>query len=135
MTEHLVKTWDFIEPMEQAQDAAGVEDCLLELARLFGFTSVFGGVVPGPHTSPSEVPSSILIQRMPDESTRRYNGRGYVFRDPIVRQLQFARAPFTWDDACTRCADTGDVRLIRGEAREFGLIHGHVVPIPTSMER
>jgi LuxR family quorum sensing-dependent transcriptional regulator len=131
MTEHLVKTWDFIERMEQAQDAAGVEDCLLELANLFGFTSVFGGVVPGPHTRPSEVPSSILVQRMPGEWIRRYNGRGYVFRDPIVQQLQHARAPFSWEEAYAHGVEIGDVRLIRGEAKEFGLVHGHVVPIPT----
>jgi hypothetical protein len=67
MTEHLVKARDFIERMEHAQDAAGVEDCFLELANLFGFASVFGGVGPLPHTRPSEVPSSILVQRMPGE--------------------------------------------------------------------
>ncbi|MCV3205681.1 autoinducer binding domain-containing protein [Mesorhizobium sp. YC-39] len=27
--------------------------------------------------------------------------------------------------------DTNTARLIRGEAREFGLLHGHVVPVPT----
>jgi len=131
MTEYLVKTWDFIERMEQAQDAAGVEECLLELAHLFGFTSVFGGVVPGPQTAPADISSSILVQRLPIEWKRRYNGRGYVFRDPIVQQLQSVRTPFSWDDAYARCADTSTVRLIRGEAGEFGLVHGHVVPVPT----
>ncbi|MGN8117392.1 autoinducer binding domain-containing protein [Labrys sp. 22185] len=90
MTEHLAKTWDFIERMEQAQDAAGVQECLLELAHLFGFTAVFGGVVPGPQTAPAEISSSILVQRLLNEWKRRYNGRGYVFRDPIVQQLQSA---------------------------------------------
>ena len=40
MTQHLLKTWDFIERMEQAPDTRGVERCLMDLAELFGFTTV-----------------------------------------------------------------------------------------------
>jgi len=131
VAEHLIKTWDFIERMERAPDAVGVERCLLDLAGLFGFTSVFGGVVPTPETPRSEIASRVLLQRMPSEWTKRYNERGYLFRDPIVSHLQNARAPFTWDDAYEVCGRSADVRLIRGEATEFGLRYGHVVPIPT----
>lgn len=131
MTEHLIKTWDFIRRMEEAPDAVGVEDCLLELARLFGFSSVFGGVVPSPHTPSEEVASRILIQRMPPEWVRRYNGRGYVFRDPVICHLQHARLPFTWDEAYAQCPEADNVKLIRGEASEFELLRGHVVPVPT----
>lgn len=131
VAKHLIKTWDFIERMERAHDAVGVERCLLDLAGLFGFTSVFGGVVPTPETPRSEITSRILLQRMPSEWTKRYNERGYLFRDPIVSHLQNARAPFTWDDAYEVCGRSADVRLIRREATEFGLRYGHVVPIPT----
>jgi hypothetical protein len=68
MTEHLVKTRDFIEGMELAQQGSRIA---LELANLLGFTSVFGGVSPLPHTRPSDVPSNILVQRMPSEWMRR----------------------------------------------------------------
>lgn len=131
MTAHLMKTWDFIERMELALDAPGVEDCLLELAGLFGYTSIFGGVVPDPQTPGSDVPSRILVQRMPSEWTKRYNGRGYVFRDPVVTYLHHARAPFCWAEAYARCPDTEDVKIIGGEASDFGLLSGHVVPLPT----
>lgn len=130
-TKHLIKTWSFIEQMEQAPDAPGVEDCLLDLASHFGFTTIFGGVVPNPHTPPSEVPSRILLQRMPAEWKTRYNRAGYVFRDPIVNHLQYARSPFLWDEAYAACPYDDDVKLIQGEASEFGLCHGHVVPVPT----
>lgn len=131
MTQHLLKTWDFIERMERAPDAVGVERCLLDLAGLFGFTAVFGGVVPNADTPRSEINSRILIQRMPNEWMKRYNERDYVFRDPIISYLQAARAPFSWDEAYELCPHPEDVRLIDGEAREFGLRHGHVVPVPT----
>ena len=46
---------------------SGGRGLLLELANLFSFTSVFGGVSPLPHTRPSGVSSCILVQRMPAE--------------------------------------------------------------------
>ncbi len=63
----------------------------------------------------------ILLQRLPLEWTRRYNDKGYVFRDPIVHRLQMDREPFTWADAYSSCECREDVKLIRGEASEFGL--------------
>lgn len=130
-TRHLLKTWDFIERMERAPDIVGIERCLMDLAGMFGFTTVFGGLVPKPATMRGEIASRILIQRMPGEWARRYNGRDYVFRDPIVWYLQTARSPFSWDEAYSRCPRPEDVRLIHGEAGEFGLRSGHVVPVPT----
>ena len=131
MTQHLLKTWDFIEKMERAPDAPGVEACLMALAEMFGFTAVFGGVVPGGDATRNDIPSRILVQRMPVEWTKRYNDHDYVFKDPIVSHLQSARAPFTWDDAYTASLNPADVKLIRGEASDFGLRAGHVVPVPT----
>ncbi|MGA0565168.1 helix-turn-helix transcriptional regulator [Ancylobacter sp. VNQ12] len=130
-SQHLYKTWDFIERMEQAPDALSVERCLMDLAELFGFTSVFGGVVPGQEVTREEIPSRIIIQRMPIEWARRYNNHDYVFRDPIVSHLQSARAPFSWDEAYAASLNSTDVKLIRGEASAFGLRAGHVVPVPT----
>lgn len=131
MTKHLVKTWDFIERIERAPDALGVESCLLDLAGLFGFTAIFGGLVPDADTSRAEIKSRILIQRMPSDWTKRYNERNYVFRDPIVSHLQTARAAFSWHDAYSNCVRPEDVKLIQGEASEFGLRCGQVVPVPT----
>jgi hypothetical protein len=71
MTEHLVKTRDFIEGMGTGAGRSRGRGSLPELANLFGFTSVFGGVSPLPHTRPSDVPSNILVQRMPSEWMRR----------------------------------------------------------------
>jgi LuxR family quorum sensing-dependent transcriptional regulator len=131
MMQHLHKTWDFIERMEQAPDTVGIERCLLDLAGLFGLSTVFGGIVPDENTPRSEIPSRILIQRMPRGWTSRYNEQQYVFRDPIITHLQTARAPFSWDDAYNECLRPDDVQLIQGEANEFGLRGGHVVPVPT----
>lgn len=109
--------------------AAAVEHCLLEVAARFGFTAIFGGIVPIKRVPKAEIASRILFQHFPVEWAGRYSRQGYVFRDPIVHRLRYDRTPFSWNDAYRSCSKAGDVALIRGEASEFGLRQGHVVPV------
>ena len=52
-----------------------------------------------------------------------------MFRDPIVERLQSDQKPFSWQDAYGSSEDPANVTLIRGEASEFGLRDGFVVPV------
>ncbi|MCI4680598.1 autoinducer binding domain-containing protein [Rhodoblastus acidophilus] len=131
MDKNFDKTWRFIESIERSSDAAEVERSLLKIAVQYGFNSVFAGIVPTTRVSPDEIASRILFQRFPSEWAGRYHDRGFVFRDPIVRRLQSDRAPFDWDEAYSSCPAADDVALIKGEAAEFGLRDGYVVPVPT----
>ena len=117
--------------MEQTRTAAEIENCLLRLAARFGLTGVFAGVVPTRRAPLGELRSRILFQRFPAQWLDRYSRKGYVFRDPIIQQLLRERAPFTWREGYKRCPERRDVSLIRGEATEFGLRDGYVVPIRT----
>jgi len=125
------QTVGFIEAVEKAQSAIEVEECLLAFAASFGFTSVFGGIVPLRPVPLDEMPSRILFQRFPEGWAERYNDNGYVLRDPIVSRLIYDRAPFAWADAYKTDRERQNVKLISGEASEFGLRDGYVVPIPT----
>lgn len=125
----LEKTWQFIQAINDAVDDLGIETALTDTAWAFGYTSIFGGVVPTRNVSPRAIPNRILMQRLPREWAGRYNRRGYVFRDPIVERLQADREPFSWTDAYKTSASRSNVRLIQGEAAEFGLVGGFVVPI------
>ncbi|MBS7542494.1 autoinducer binding domain-containing protein [Ancylobacter oerskovii] len=115
--------------MERSSGLIDVEDCLVDVARDFGLTCVFGGLVPSAPMAPANVRERTLFQRLPAGWAERYNGRGYLFRDPIFHRLQHERVPFSWEDAYGSCERTDDVSLIRGEASEFGLRAGYVVPI------
>lgn len=130
MRENLDHTWRFLERVERAHDAAGVENCLLEIGKDYGFSSVFGGIVPNYSLPPAEVAERIFFQHFPKEWAIRYNDRGYVLRDPIVHRLQSDRNPFEWQEAYVSCANSDDVAVIGGEASEFGLKAGFVVPVP-----
>jgi LuxR family quorum sensing-dependent transcriptional regulator len=131
LSDRLSQTVRFIEAVEQTKTAADIEDCLLELAAGFGFTGLFGGIVPTRQAPLAELRSRILFQRFPAQWLDRYSSKGYVFRDPIIQHLSHERAPFTWHEAYKSCPQRGNVRLIRGEAAEFGLRDGYVVPIST----
>jgi hypothetical protein len=111
MTEHLVKTRDFIEGMELAQDTARAEDrfsslrtssaspqCSAESARCLT------------HGRPTSRPTFSF-------SARRASGCG----DRMAEVTSFA----------TRSCSSYNMRVRRLPGRKFGLVHRHVVPIPT----
>lgn len=129
MSKTLEQTWQFVESIERSNNSADVEHCLLTIAANYGFSAIFAGIVPTAQIPPKEVKSCILFQRFPTEWADRYHERGYVFRDPIVHRLQHDRTPFDWEDAYESCTTKDDVELIQGEASEFGLRTGHVVPV------
>jgi hypothetical protein len=85
---------------------------LLELANLFGFTSVFGGVSPLPRTlgRPRSRPAFSF-------SACRANGCG----DRMAEVMSFTIRSF----------GSHNMWVGRLPGRKFGLVHGHVVPIPT----
>ncbi|MBN9489793.1 MAG: LuxR family transcriptional regulator [Alphaproteobacteria bacterium] len=115
--------------MRAAADNQDVAAALLGICSAFGVSAIFGGIVPSRTLPPRAIASRILIQEMPPGWVERYNSRGYVYRDPIVDRLQSERSPFSWRDAYAWAASSADVRLIKGEAREFHLNDGYVVPI------
>lgn len=129
MSVDLTQTWTMLGWLEQAVDAQGIEACLLAYAARFGLTALFAGWVPALDTTARDIPSKILFQKFPTEWAARYNERDYVFRDPVVQRLQSDRNLFSWADAYSSCPSSSDVKLIRGEASEFGLADGLVVPI------
>ena len=129
MSVDLTQTWTMLGWLEQAVDAQGIEACLLAYAARFGLTALFAGWVPALDTTARDIPSKILFQKFPTEWAARYNDRDYVFRDPVVQRLQSDRNLFSWADAYSSCRSSSDVKLIRGEASEFGLVDGLVVPI------
>lgn len=131
MADHFEQSLHFIDAIERARSTEEVESCLLAFAAAFGFTSVFGGIVPLKPMPLSEIPSRILFQAVPEPWADRYNTSGYVFRDPVVAHLLHERAPFTWDDAYRASSHPEDVHVIGGEASGFGLRDGYVVPIFT----
>ena len=125
----LLRTWDYVETIGQAKDRSEVEAGLLKVASDFGFTAIFGGIVPETGIDRPEIDAHILLQTVPAEWAERYDNERYVFRDPVVQRAKIDRQPFSWSDSYESCPCRQDVELIRGEASTFGLREGYVIPI------
>lgn len=126
-------TWEFVSLIEQAADEESIQICLIDIAQRFGFSSVFGGILPpiGTRWSQEQIASHALIQHMPGDWAVRYNESDYFWRDPVVTRLFDDRTIFSWSESYSSCRDGADVRLIQGEAADFGLIEGLAVPVST----
>lgn len=129
----LTKSWQFVTAIEAAEKDEVLARALIDLAGRFGFTSVFGGILPHEATPPSHaaVEPLVMVQHVPDGWGQRYNARNYLFRDPVLRRLRESSKVFTWAESYATCAVRADAHLIGGEAAEFGLIDGYVVPVTT----
>lgn len=129
------RSFAVVNAIAAAQTPAEIGSQLVRLARGFGFSSVYGGLVPRRRTPRLEIVPLTLVQHVPEDWARRYNERGYLFRDPVFHRLQSDAQPFTWADSYASCASEVDRKLVSGEARAFGLTNGFVVPVKTLEER
>jgi LuxR family quorum sensing-dependent transcriptional regulator len=127
-----IAPYNMIMGIERSSDSAAVKEQLIRTAMTFGFSSIFAGWLPSirPLLDSDQIAARVLLSTMPSLWQARYFERGYVFRDPIVHRLhRESHAPFTWTEAYQSCKFSRDVRVIKGEASEFGLCDGFVAPI------
>jgi len=126
-------TWEILSMIERSTDRVAMEQCLIHIAKAFGFMSVFGGIVPPSEIRSSrvEIESRAVVQHFPDGWTRRYIEQNYLARDPIVHRLQHDRSPFSWSESYASCSEPANARVVGGEAADFGLVDGFVIPIQT----
>ncbi|MCS3730857.1 MULTISPECIES: helix-turn-helix transcriptional regulator [Bradyrhizobium] len=137
MTDLFWSTWEIISLIEQAADQNAIQDCLINIAKIYGFASVFGGIVPpgDMRNSKTEIQARAVVQYFPKGWGARYVDQNYLPRDPILARLQKDRNAFSWSDGYRSCPDPDNVRIIGGEAADFGLVEGFVIPITTLDQR
>lgn len=129
----LPNSWRFAAAIEGADDGHSHSRALVDLAVRFGFASVFGGFLPSEGTPPSHaaVAPLVMVEQVPDGWGQRYNARNHLFRDAALLRLRKVSNPFTWAESYASCSNRVHARTIGGEAAEFGLANGYVVPANT----
>ncbi len=132
---NVARSFAFVNAVSAARTPGDIGIQLVRLAAAFGFSSVFGGLVPRARTPKNQITPLVLVQHMPADWAVRYNERGYLFKDPVFHRLQADPQPFSWADSYASCPIQADRRLVGGEAAEFGLTGGYVVPVITLDER
>lgn len=137
MTDLFWSTWEVISLIEQAVDQSALQDCLISIANSYGFASVFGGIVPPAdmQNSRTEIRTRSMVQHFPKAWATRYVAQNYLPRDPIVGRLQKDRNAFSWAESYKSCSEPDNARIIGGEAADFGLVEGFVIPVTTLDQR
>lgn len=123
------RAWNFIKSIEDSDNEATVQQLLLKRAAPSGFKWAFAGRVPSPAIKPRDIASHVLFQEFPEGWAERYNENHYALRDPVVRHLQRQHTPFTWEESYAAARRREDGKLVAGEAAQFGLKTGYVIPI------
>lgn len=118
-----------LQKIDEARNAQGVEQALLQAIQPLGLISIFGGLVPRHSVSPTEVTQRILLRKSPEGWRERYIERSYIIKDPIIERLEWDRRSFTWTESASTCRDHSKIDLVGNEAASFGLHDGFVVPI------
>ncbi|MBX9647671.1 MAG: LuxR family transcriptional regulator [Xanthobacteraceae bacterium] len=137
MTDVFWSTWEVLSLIEQASNQSALQDCLVCIANSYGFASVFGGIVPPTNmqNSKAEIQTRSVVQHLPKGWATRYVAQNYLPRDPIVGRLQKDRNAFSWAESYKSCSEPDNARIIGGEAADFGLVEGFVIPVTTLDQR
>ncbi|NEJ22176.1 LuxR family transcriptional regulator [Rhizobium leguminosarum] len=125
----LDETTSFILELESASTFDALIELLLKFVKPFGATNVLAGTIPSPGATKRQQLGHVLLNAWPNEWSARYFAKGYLFRDPTIRQIRYGRPIFDWRDL--RANDGKESAWVMSEAAEFGLKNGVTLTLPT----
>ena len=126
MTQPFPAVLDWTTRLETLKSSADAWRSFLNFAERYGFTH---GVVSDLPRRAERHGNRLLCVNWPESWRQRYRELNYLWRDPSVRGVLHTSEPFTWDEGLAFENYDRASRNIVGEAAEFGLHSGFVVPI------
>jgi LuxR family quorum sensing-dependent transcriptional regulator len=126
--EQFAYAYSVIERVERAQTATVVLNEIAHAARHFGLEHVIVAGIPAPG---KRLEPYILMHNWPPGWYARYNERGYLHLDPVIRKLRTTTMPVVWSEAPYDPSSDKSGHAVMTEAREFSLNNGLSIPIYT----
>jgi LuxR family transcriptional regulator, quorum-sensing system regulator BjaR1 len=117
---------EFIDRVERTKDQTTLISQLSAAIAEFGFTSF---LVTGLPHAPTAFSDHTILNGWPTDWYRRYNERNYYNVDGVAIQARQSVHPFFWTDVVPKKDNELVSAAIMGEAHEFGLTDGLLVPI------
>jgi LuxR family quorum sensing-dependent transcriptional regulator len=130
----LDQTYDVIGKLSRAVTSQNICDGLTSFTGRYGLTSMITASLPAPNEHRARAQKRhLLVSAFPPGWMDRYLAQDYAHIDPVVHRCKQGLSPFLWSDSApyTRAEDRAIVRRMFGEAREFNLKAGFVVPMIT----
>jgi LuxR family quorum sensing-dependent transcriptional regulator len=119
-------TFDFIERCGGYRTPRELLDDLLSCVRQFGFEHLILAGVP---VGKQALGPLIELNGWPEGWLQRYVERGYADVDGVCIHAARSAHPFFWRDVPSSYGGTAASRRVAGEASEFGINSGYVVPM------
>ena len=119
------RTASFLESLQRAKDLKGLEAALDGQLRNYGVDHyTYIGLNP-----PNWKGRSLTLTTYPDEWTKRYQNRNYVFSDPVLIKARQRLVPFVWGPNHKLPAHSKLQKRILREGADFGCHYGLTVPL------
>lgn len=117
---------DAIHALENAPSILKVKEALRRHAEQFGYNAFLCSAPPPPGRP---VSNPILFEEWPEGWTRRYVRRRHYVHDPMLKEIFRTAEPFLWSEVMARRQCTKAEQTVMGEAADFRLKEGFVVPL------
>lgn len=119
-------TFDFIERCENYRTPKALLDDLLACVRQFGFQHLILSGVP---VGKQSLEPLIELNGWPEGWLERYVDQGHADVDGVCLHAARSAHPFFWHDLPPPFRDSDASRRVAGEATEFGINSGYLVPM------
>lgn len=123
---HAYPVLDLIERLEGMTSPDDVWENLLAFAGRSGLRFGILSEVPRPNETLDDVR---ICVSWPEEWSKRYAQRSYMYNDPAVLHAAQTIDPYTWSDALQSGDYSKAQKRIVQEGSEFGMTEGFVIPI------
>ncbi|WP_309085892.1 autoinducer binding domain-containing protein [Chelativorans sp.] len=131
----LEEVFDFVSTITSCRTEGEVARSFLHSLRSYGVTNLLAGMIPRSGSSNQEQLAHVLLDVWPPQWLLHYFSRGYLFRDPTIRLVQWSNRPFFWREVGELCSVCPVGHRIMNEAREFDLWEGLTFSFPTLNDR
>ncbi|MYZ49889.1 autoinducer-binding protein [Rhizobiales bacterium L72] len=125
-------SFGFVERCGLHRSMQALFDDLADCVRALGIDHLILTRLPVPEEGLEGV---VLEQNWPSAWFRRYGRRNYFSHDAVGQWAVRTKRPFLWKETPPDLAARPEFRRISGEAREFGLADGFVVPMCSARGR
>lgn len=121
--------FDFIERAREHRDVDALLSDLRRRIGYFGMEHVMMAVLP---TSEPNVRDLVMLNGWPPDWYERFVSQKYYLSDAVTRFAARTTQPFMWHRVPQPFSESCKARQIAGEAAEFGMRNGFLIPFPTS---
>lgn len=122
-TQHLSAELEACTTQEQ------LADVVIRYVQPFGASNVLVGTMPQLGATKRQQMGHVLMNAWPNDWSARYFSMNYLFKDPTIKLVREGMESFFWADSEVVKLRSGTT--VMGEAREFGLVEGFTMTLPS----